>query len=132
MLSVLYIFFLFQAEDGIRDFHVTGVQTCALPTCRSDLLTSCLSLREPLRGCCLWIALPGEGRGSACAPSSPASHSSAYGQVTRPLASCALQVTNADPPLVDVTVRRAGCGAPFSSIQSKVVGAFAVVAPVPS
>src|SRR5690606_40585133 len=25
------IFFFFQAEDGIRDFHVTGVQTCALP-----------------------------------------------------------------------------------------------------
>src|SRR5690606_14629789 len=24
----------FQAEDGIRDFHVTGVQTCALPICR--------------------------------------------------------------------------------------------------
>src|SRR5690625_7504259 len=23
--------FLFQAEDGIRDGHVTGVQTCALP-----------------------------------------------------------------------------------------------------
>src|SRR5690606_40474641 len=23
--------FVFQAEDGIRDFHVTGVQTCALP-----------------------------------------------------------------------------------------------------
>src|SRR5690606_40732557 len=23
--------FSFQAEDGIRDFHVTGVQTCALP-----------------------------------------------------------------------------------------------------
>src|SRR5207302_3646617 len=30
-----YIFF-FQAEDGIRDFHVTGVQTCALPILRSD------------------------------------------------------------------------------------------------
>src|SRR6266511_2088259 len=29
-----YIFFFFQAEDGIRDFHVTGVQTCALPICR--------------------------------------------------------------------------------------------------
>src|SRR5690606_40280210 len=28
-------FFFFQAEDGIRDFHVTGVQTCALPiSCR--------------------------------------------------------------------------------------------------
>src|SRR5690606_40032402 len=24
-------FFFFQAEDGIRYFHVTGVQTCALP-----------------------------------------------------------------------------------------------------
>src|SRR5690606_40223585 len=24
-------YFFFQAEDGIRDFHVTGVQTCALP-----------------------------------------------------------------------------------------------------
>src|SRR5690606_40234082 len=27
------LFFFFQAEDGIRDFHVTGVQTCALPIC---------------------------------------------------------------------------------------------------
>src|SRR5690606_40867661 len=26
-----WIFFFFQAEDGIRAFHVTGVQTCALP-----------------------------------------------------------------------------------------------------
>src|SRR5690606_41971349 len=25
------LFFFFQAEDGIRVFHVTGVQTCALP-----------------------------------------------------------------------------------------------------
>src|SRR5690606_41184745 len=25
------VFSFFQAEDGIRDFHVTGVQTCALP-----------------------------------------------------------------------------------------------------
>src|SRR5690606_39945915 len=30
------IIFFFQAEDGIRDFHVTGVQTCALP-----ISTSC-------------------------------------------------------------------------------------------
>src|SRR5690606_27955520 len=28
---VSFFFFFFQAEDGIRDFHVTGVQTCALP-----------------------------------------------------------------------------------------------------
>src|SRR5690349_23348626 len=26
-----YFFFFFQAEDGIRDLYVTGVQTCALP-----------------------------------------------------------------------------------------------------
>src|SRR5690606_40679716 len=25
------LYFFLQAEDGIRDFHVTGVQTCALP-----------------------------------------------------------------------------------------------------
>src|SRR5690606_40904376 len=29
--SPICCFFFFQAEDGIRDFHVTGVQTCALP-----------------------------------------------------------------------------------------------------
>src|SRR2546429_7266129 len=27
----VYVFFFFQAEDGIRDVAVTGVQTCALP-----------------------------------------------------------------------------------------------------
>src|SRR5256884_8840958 len=27
----MYFFFFFQAEDGIRDVAVTGVQTCALP-----------------------------------------------------------------------------------------------------
>src|SRR6266446_8182927 len=30
VLYSLYFFF-FQAEDGIRDYKVTGVQTCALP-----------------------------------------------------------------------------------------------------
>src|SRR2546429_7318528 len=29
------IIFFFQAEDGIRDVAVTGVQTCALPICRA-------------------------------------------------------------------------------------------------
>src|SRR5438034_7670694 len=28
-----FLFFFFQAEDGIRDHCVTGVQTCALPIC---------------------------------------------------------------------------------------------------
>src|SRR5690606_23453011 len=30
-LHMTLLLFFFQAEDGIRDFHVTGVQTCALP-----------------------------------------------------------------------------------------------------
>src|SRR5207253_6167878 len=33
----LLFFFFFQAEDGIRDGHVTGVQTCALPILSSSL-----------------------------------------------------------------------------------------------
>src|SRR2546429_5735177 len=28
---MVFVFFFFQAEDGIRDVAVTGVQTCALP-----------------------------------------------------------------------------------------------------
>src|SRR5438093_11095130 len=28
---MLFLYFFFQAEDGIRDWSVTGVQTCALP-----------------------------------------------------------------------------------------------------
>src|SRR5216684_3392942 len=34
----VFFFFFFQAEDGIRDVAVTGVQTCALPICRHDLV----------------------------------------------------------------------------------------------
>src|SRR5258708_21414941 len=40
------LFFFFQAEDGIRDDLVTGVQTCALPICSSTIATefgSCLN-----------------------------------------------------------------------------------------
>src|SRR5438876_4596057 len=31
LYRLIYWFFFFQAEDGIRDGRVTGVQTCALP-----------------------------------------------------------------------------------------------------
>src|SRR5256886_13747443 len=40
--KILFLFFFFQAEDGIRDLTVTGVQTCALPI-------SCRSARGPHR-----------------------------------------------------------------------------------
>src|SRR5690625_6403315 len=32
----MFVDFFFQAEDGIRDGHVTGVQTCALPILKCD------------------------------------------------------------------------------------------------
>src|SRR5438093_12445106 len=32
--------FFFQAEDGIRDWSVTGVQTCALPICECRVLAA--------------------------------------------------------------------------------------------
>src|SRR5215208_5888869 len=42
---VFFFFFFFQAEDGIRDGHVTGVQTCALP------IYPPIHLRDRIRGC---------------------------------------------------------------------------------
>src|SRR2546429_5724587 len=41
------IFFFFQAEDGIRDVAVTGVQTCALPICSRPLLLEIQALVAP-------------------------------------------------------------------------------------
>src|SRR5438270_2294941 len=40
----LLFFFFFQAEDGIRDLTVTGVQTCALPISVQDALDRHLEL----------------------------------------------------------------------------------------
>src|SRR2546426_3639337 len=37
--SLMVFFFFFQAEDGIRDYKVTGVQTCALPILLVDRIT---------------------------------------------------------------------------------------------
>src|SRR5687768_17860137 len=41
-LSAVSVFFFFQAEDGIRDVAVTGVQTCALP-----ILENAIGLHRP-------------------------------------------------------------------------------------
>src|SRR5256886_6475767 len=38
---VISFFFFFQAEDGIRDLTVTGVQTCALPISSSSVAAVC-------------------------------------------------------------------------------------------
>src|SRR5690606_40845086 len=60
-----YVFF-FQAEDGIRDFHVTGVQTCALPISKTSTAPSTSSRMPatPDDGCicaeatCMRVVLP--------------------------------------------------------------------------
>src|ERR1022692_217210 len=44
MLQGCLFFFVFQAEDGIRDYKVTGVQTCALPISSEQQLLSFSSL----------------------------------------------------------------------------------------
>src|SRR3712207_8237560 len=39
-VSSVYFCFFFQAEDGIRDIGVTGVQTCSLPILRDFVIPS--------------------------------------------------------------------------------------------
>src|SRR2546427_9088331 len=51
--QILVFFFFFQAEDGIRDLTVTGVQTCALPIYRDPAQRQpriCASPGRPVRG----------------------------------------------------------------------------------
>src|SRR5690606_41005198 len=50
--------FFFQAEDGIRDFHVTGVQTCALPiwSSRAPVLYRIFWPSRPQRTKSGWLA----------------------------------------------------------------------------
>src|SRR5690606_40453519 len=48
VLVSFYFFFFFQAEDGIRDFHVTGVQTCALPIYKLGVTADIFFRREIL------------------------------------------------------------------------------------
>src|SRR5215467_15115243 len=53
-------FFFFQAEDGIRDYKVTGVQTCALPISAVAGTHEELGLREPAHGATQMCAVDGE------------------------------------------------------------------------
>src|SRR5947208_6923995 len=56
---ILVIFFFFQAEDGIRDDLVTGVQTCALPICWNRIILQATSKGFVVSG--LRAAGPGLG-----------------------------------------------------------------------
>src|SRR3990170_7685281 len=63
-----YFYFFFQAEDGIRDDLVTGVQTCALPICtgRPQLVVDGLHPDRPVPlGDALLVRDPGQPTGQA-------------------------------------------------------------------
>src|SRR6266446_9579452 len=69
-----FVFFFFQAEDGIRDYKVTGVQTCALPILiegirmrSSTVNTSCLRVMPWTSKRCFAGSRSGERRvGKEC------------------------------------------------------------------
>ena len=49
MIIVFNFFFFFQAEDGIRDIGVTGVQTCALPILEKKTASPAIKKLEQYR-----------------------------------------------------------------------------------
>src|SRR2546427_7091814 len=68
VILILVFFFFFQAEDGIRDLTVTGVQTCALPICCAGarLRPAVLPGSATARGRCRCpAAAPGRARPGA-------------------------------------------------------------------
>src|SRR5437660_9813791 len=60
-------FFFFQAGDGIRDGHVTGVQTCALPILYPPSPLSLTGCRIPIQG---WRSRPTSRRRETNLPAS--------------------------------------------------------------
>src|SRR5256885_12893937 len=54
-------FFFFQAEDGIRDYKVTGVQTCALPISRQGRRAPAPGRRDTAARCPAWPSGPRVG-----------------------------------------------------------------------
>src|SRR5205823_11563853 len=61
-MCVCLLFFFFQAEDGIRDKLVTGVQTCALPIsprrdAKAVIIVGVMELSEPPSAFANWPGL---------------------------------------------------------------------------
>src|SRR5260370_21062209 len=66
--SVDLVFFFFQAEDGIRDSSVTGVQTCALPICSRKRSLCKVPSRE--KSACRIPVFAGHSRAASTPPPS--------------------------------------------------------------
>src|SRR5690606_40906316 len=60
----------FQAEDGIRDFHVTGVQTCALPILVAGAGSTAMRSVVVWAAACARVALAGSHGGALVAGTS--------------------------------------------------------------
>src|SRR5882672_11583329 len=60
--KALHFFFFFQAEDGIRDHCVTGVQTCALPISKDN--TPAVVSMELVPGKTIEVDVAAKGGGS--------------------------------------------------------------------
>src|SRR5256885_3473910 len=119
MFDIIFVFF-FQAEDGIRDYKVTGVQTCALPISEPAAVAA-----PPLRGT-IEVARHVERR---CGPEDPLddpalhAHDGAVGQERvdeHPVATDRVRAEDqrqAGPPLAPDEGEPAGLGlgdAPFA------------------
>src|SRR5437868_7595172 len=67
LLLIFCFFFFFQAEDGIRDRNVTGVQTCALPILGRGFIDNAAHLGGMVSGALLALVVeyrrPGERSG---------------------------------------------------------------------
>src|SRR5216683_3830607 len=85
----IFFFFFFQAEDGIRDLIVTGVQTCALPISPSAKPVVSRPKRHSQSSAKLWLTLL----------TLRASHA-----VTSPLATSSAQVYSAIPRSISLAI----------------------------
>src|SRR2546425_259702 len=96
-IFLYFFFFFFQAEDGIRDKLVTGVQTCALPICSASRRPP--RCRTPGSAAPPTAAVRTAGRSSPCAP--PARfHRSTDTDAASPTARPARTVTRRPAPPV--------------------------------
>src|SRR5256886_6912662 len=83
---VCRFFFFFQAEDGIRDLTVTGVQTCALPIS----LTVSRTMSDSARGVIATMILGGSSSHGRLERSDPVHATRAATAASRSHAACSL------------------------------------------
>src|SRR5690348_17789967 len=87
--SFFFFFFFFQAEDGIRDGRVTGVQTCALPISPAQPQASSSLMMHPVSSSEMPSPPSRSGKENDVRPISPALRTSSHGNSSRSSSSAA-------------------------------------------